>query len=122
MSGATGLAQDPTEYRRRLDEQLDEQVDAWATELMRDMSIRVGVRRVIRDLLRAAGIDEAGFERVFAAGGGAPATLGRTADGELMVPAIELWCLVPGVRRETPDGRARIIEYLVENFHEITYI
>ena len=122
MSGATGLAQDPTEYRRRLDEQPDEQVDAWATELMRDMSIRVGVRRVIRDFLRAAGIDEAGFERVFAAGGGAPATLGRTADGELMVPAIELWCLVPGVRRETPDGRARIIEYLVANFHEITYI
>jgi hypothetical protein len=122
MSGATGLAPDPTEYRRRLDEQPDEQVDAWAMELMRDQSIRVGVRQVIRDFLHAACLDEAGFERVFASGGGAPATLGRTADGELMVPAIELWCLVPGIRREAPDGRARLIEYLVENFHEISYI
>jgi len=122
MSGATGLAKDTTEYRRRLSEQPDEQIDTWATELMRDMSIRVGVHRVIRDFLQAAGIDEAGFERVFAAGGGAPATLGRTAAGQLMVPAIELWCLVPGIRRETSDGRVRIIDFLVKNFHEITYI
>jgi hypothetical protein len=122
MSGTTGLAQDPTEYRRRLEGQPDEQIDAWATELLRDMSIQFGVRRVISDLLRAGHITEAEFERVFAAGGGAPATLGRTADGELMVPAIELWCLVPGIRRETSDGRTRIIEYLVENFHEFVYI
>lgn len=122
MSGAIGLAPDPTEYRRRLEEQSDDQVDAWAKELMRDLSIRIGVRRVIRDFLRATRIDEVGLERVFAAGGGVPATLGRTADGELMVPAIELWCLVPGIRREMADGRRRIIEYLVENFHEITYI
>ena len=122
MSGATGLAPDPTEYRRRLEEQSDDQVDAWAKELMRDQSIGVGVRRVIRDFLRATRLDEVGFERVFAAGGGAPATLGRTADGELMVPAIELWCLVPGIRRELADGRQRLIEYLVGNFHEITYI
>ncbi len=122
MSGTTGLAPDPTEYRRRLDDQPDEQVDAWAMELMRDQSIRIGVRQVIRDFLHAARLDEAGFERVFASGGGAPATLGRTADGELMVPAIELWCLVPGIRRETSDGRSRIIEYLVENFQEIAFI
>jgi len=122
MSGTTGLAPDPTEYRRRLDEQPDEQVDAWAMELMRDQSIQIGVRQVIRDFLHAARLDEAGFERVFASGGGAPATLGRTADGELMVPAIELWCLVPGIRRETPDGRTRLIEYLVENFQEIAFI
>jgi hypothetical protein len=122
MSGATGLAPDPTEYRRRLEEQPDEQIDAWAKELMRDLSIRIGVRRVLRDFLRATQIEETGFERVFAAGGGAPATLGRTADGELMVPAIELWCLVPGIRHETPDGRRRLIEYLVENFHEMTFI
>jgi hypothetical protein len=122
MSGATGLASDPTEYRRRLEDQPDEQVDAWAMELMRDLSIRIGVRRVIRDFLRAARLDEAALERVFASGGGAPATVGRTADGELLVPAIELWCLVPGIRRETADGRARLIEYLVENFHEIAYV
>ncbi len=122
MSGATGLAPDPAEYRRRLEEQTDDQVDAWAKELMRDVSIRVGVRQVIRDFQRAARIDEAGLERVYAAGGGAPATIGRSADGELMVPAISLWCLVPGIRHETPDGRQRIIEYLVENFDEIVYV
>ncbi|MGC8634131.1 MAG: hypothetical protein ACP5VP_05635 [Candidatus Limnocylindrales bacterium] len=122
MSGATGLAPDQVEYRRRLEAQPDEQLDAWATELMRDVSIRVGVRRVIGDFLRAARMDEAGLERVFAAGGGAPATLGRTADGQLVVPAIELWCLVPGIRRQTPEGRGRIIEYLVDNFDEIVYI
>jgi hypothetical protein len=122
MSGATGLASDPAEYRRRLEDQPDEQVDAWAMELMRDLSIRIGVRRVIRDFLHASGLDEPAFERVFASGGGAPATLGRTADGELMVPAIELWCLVPGIRRETSDGRTRLIGYLVENFEEIAFI
>jgi hypothetical protein len=119
---ATGLAADPAEYRRRLEEQPDEQIDAWAQELMRDVSIRIGVRRVVQDVLRAAGIDEAGFERVFAAGGGAPATLGRTAAGEVMVPAIELWCLVPGIRKEMPDGRQRLITYLVDNFDVITYV
>jgi len=32
---ATGLSQDVDEYRRRLSEQPDEQIDAWAGELMR---------------------------------------------------------------------------------------
>ncbi len=118
----SGLSQDPTEYRKRLSEQPDEQIDAWAEELMRDMSIRVGVRRVLADFEKAARIDEQSLERVFSAGGGPPATVGRTAEGELMIPAIELWCLVPGIRHETTDGRERLIEYLVENFHELTYI
>ncbi len=122
MSGATGLAQDPSEYRRRLEEQPDDQLDAWAKELMRDTSIRIGVRRVIRDVFAAAGLDESGFERVFAAGGGVAATLGRTADGEIMVPAIELWCLVPGIRAVVPEARTRIIDYLVRNFDEIAYV
>ena len=71
--GATGLAANPKEYRERLDEQTDEQIDAWASELMRDIAIRRGVLQVIKDFLRAASIDERGFERVFAAGGGPPA-------------------------------------------------
>ncbi len=119
---ATGLATDAGEYRRRLEEQPDEQIDSWAQELMRDVSIRIGVRQVIRDFLKTARIDEREFERVFAAGGGAPATLGRTSDGELYVPAIELWCLVPGIRRETPDARERLIDYLVTNFDVIAYV
>ena len=36
--GATGLAADPTEYRSRLGDQEDAQLDAWAAELLRDPS------------------------------------------------------------------------------------
>ena len=119
---ATGLASTAEEYRARLGQQPDEQIDSWAKELMRDLSIRIGVRRVIRDVLLAARLDEAGFERVFASGGGAPATIGRTSAGEIMVPAIELWCVVDGLRREVPDARGRLIEYLVTNFDEMTFV
>lgn len=117
----TGLAATPEQYRSRLDEQSDAQIDAWVTELVRDLSIRRGVRAVLDGFRRTTGLDEPGLERVFATGGGAPATVGRTADGDLMVPAIELWCLVPGLRRELPGGRARLIDYLVANFHEMTF-
>jgi hypothetical protein len=117
----TGLAATPEQYRSRLDEQRDAQIDAWVTELVRDLSIRRGVRAVIGGFCRTTGLNATGFERVFAAGGGAPSTVGRTAEGDLMVPAIELWCLVPGIRQELPDSRARLIDYLVANFHEMTY-
>lgn len=117
----TGLAPDPAEYRRRLQEQEDVQLDTWASELLRDLSVRRGVRHALTAFRASTGLDERGIERVFAAGGGAPATAGRTAEGELMVPAIELWCLVSGLRREVPDGRARVVEFLVANFHEIAY-
>lgn len=120
---ATGLSGDPVEYRRRLQEQGDEQVDAWAAELMRDMSIRRGVRSVLHELKKAARLDDRELERVYAAGGGPPATFGRTAEGEPMVPAITLHCFVTGLRREVPeDARQRLIAYLVESFGEIVYI
>src|SRR3990170_5676079 len=41
--GATGLSADPREYRRRLDDQPDPQIDAWAQELLRDVVKRRGV-------------------------------------------------------------------------------
>lgn len=119
---ATGLSADPTEYRHRLEEQPDPSIDAWAAELMRDLSIRLGVIPVVERFRLATGIDEREFERVFAAGGGAPATLGRTVDGRLMVPAISLHHLVAGLRQETPDARARLTNYLVESFHEIVFL
>lgn len=119
---ATGLSADPKEYRTRLEEQSDEQIDSWAIELMRDMSIRKGVLSVLREFGHACRLDEDGIVRVFSAGGGAPATVGRTADGQLMVPAVSLRYLVPGLRSETPDARARLIEYLVASFHELVYI
>lgn len=120
--GATGLAADPNEYRDRLQEQSDEQIDAWAAELMRDVVIRRGIVKVVRDFKHAARLDDHGFERVFAAGGGPPAVVGRDAQGNLLVPAITLWALVPGVRRETLDGRDRLIAYLVENFEDLVYV
>ena len=119
---ATGLSADPKEYRRRLAEQSDGQIDAWASELMRDVAIRRGVIRVITDFREAAGLDEPGFERVFAAGGGPSATIGRDAQGRLMVPAITLWALAPGIRSQVADARRRLIDYLVANFDELVYV
>jgi hypothetical protein len=120
--GATGLSSDPKEYRGRLEEQSDDQIDAWAAEMMRDVAIRRGVRQVVSDFRRAARLDEAGFERVFASGGGPPAVVGRDRDGSLMVPAISLFALVPGIRSQVSDGRDRLIEYLVANFAELVYV
>ncbi len=120
--GATGLSADATEYRARLAEQPDDQIDAWASEMMRDVAIRRGVVRVVQDFRGAAGLTEAEFERVFASGGGPAATVGRDAQGRQMVPAVALWALVPGIRAQVRDGRERLIEYLVANFDEIVYV
>ena len=119
---ATGLSADPKEYRARLADQSDEQIDAWAAELMRDVAIRRGVVRVVDDFRRAGRLDEPAFERVFASGGGPPAVIGRDAKGRLMVPAITLFALVAGIRAQVADGRARLIEYLIANFDEIVYV
>ena len=89
---------------------------------MRDVAIRRGVVQVVEDFRTAARLDEAGFERVFASGGGPPASVGRDRDGRLMVPAIALYALVPGIRSQVEDGRDRLIEYLVENFDELVYV
>ena len=118
----TGLSADPKEYRSRLKEQSDDQIDAWAAELMRDVAIRRGVIRVIDDFRKAARLGEPEFERVFASGGGPPAAVGRDSRGRLMVPAITLFALVPGIRSQVADGRARLIEYLVANFAELVYV
>lgn len=120
--GATGLSADPTEYRARLAEQPDPQIDAWASELMRDIAIRRGVVRVVDEFRHAARLTETEFERVFASGGGPPATVGRDAQGRLMVPAVALWALVPGIRSQVGDARERLIEYLVANFEELVYV
>jgi hypothetical protein len=120
--GTTGLSADPTEYGTRLAAQTDEQIDAWVAELMRDMVIRRGVVKVVEDFRRMTGLDERAFERVFASGGGPPAVVGRDVAGRLIVPAITLHALVPGIRSQVADGRDRLIAFLVSNFGEIVYV
>ena len=118
----TGLSGDPTEYKTRLAEQSDEQIDSWAAELMRDVAIRRGVVKVVEDFRLTTGLDERSFERVFASGGGPPTVVGRDVSGRLMVPAITLHALVPGIRSQVGNGRDRLIAYLVANFGEIVYV
>ena len=120
--GATGLSTDPTEYRARLADQPDAQIDTWAQELMRDVVIRRGIVKVVADFRAATKLDEREFERVFASGGGPPATVGHDAQGRLVVPTVALWALVPGIRSQVADARQRLIEYLVANFHELVYV
>jgi hypothetical protein len=120
--GATGLSADPKEYRARLADQPDDQIDRWVAELLRDVVKRRGIVKVVRDFRAAAGLSEIEFERVFASGGAAPATLGRDAAGNLIVPAITLWALPAGLRAGVPDARGRLIDYLVANFAELVYV
>ena len=89
---------------------------------MRDVVIRRGIVKVVDDFRHAARLDERGFERVFASGGGPPAASVATDAGPPVVPTITLYALVPGIRAQVPDGRDRLIEYLVENFDEIVYV
>jgi hypothetical protein len=119
--GATGLATTPIEYRGRLLEQPDEQLDAWAAEAMRDISIRRGVLAVLHDLRVASGLDDRELEKAFAAGGGPPAVVGRDVSGRLMVPAVTLYCFVKGFRSIVPSAREKLVDYLVENFGELVY-
>ena len=86
------------------------------------MSIRVGVLEVIHGLKKATGADDSGLKRLYAAGGGPAAAVGKTADGQMMVPAISLYYFVRGVRALLPDATERLISYLVSNFDEIIYI
>lgn len=120
--GATGLSSDPKEYRARLADQPDAQLDAWAEELMRDVVKRRGIVKVVKDFRTAAKLSEPEFERVFASGGGAPATVGRDRGGNLIVPTISLFALVPGLRARVDDARSRLIDYLVANFGELVYV
>ncbi len=121
--GASALSADAAEYRARLTDQPDAQLDIWAAELMRDVAKRRGVVRVVDAFRRSANLTEAEFEHVFTSGGGAPATLGRdAAAGNLIVPTISLYALVPGLRARTKDSRARLTDFLVANFDELVYV
>ena len=119
---ATGLSADRTEYQQRLAEQSDEQIDTWASELLRDVAKRRGIVRVMADLRAATGLSDAELARVFASGDGPPAMVGHDAQGHVVVPAVTLYAFVPGLRAFAPDGRDRLIAYLVANFDELVYV
>ena len=51
---ATALSANPKEYRGRLADQSDDQIDAWVAELLRDVVIRRGIVKVVADFQRAA--------------------------------------------------------------------
>ena len=120
---STGLSADPTEYRARLADQSDDQIDAWVAELMRDVvdppRHRQGRRRLPA---RGAASTSAVSNGCSLPAAGRRRSSGATRKGRLMVPAITLYALVPGIRAQVPDGRDRLIEYLVENFDEIVYV
>ena len=118
---ATGLSADRAEYRTRLAEQSDEQIDLWAAEMMRDVAKRRGVIRVLEGLRTAGRLTESEIERAFASGSGPTAVVGRDAQGRQMIPAVALHALVPGIR-SLDRGRDRLIDYLVENFDELVYV
>jgi hypothetical protein len=119
---SAGLSADPAEYRSRLDVQDEEQLDAWMIELMRDLSIRRGVLLVLERFRQATGLGDTGVERAFTAGGGAPAIIGRTAEGQLMVPAISLHHLVRGLRSQSTEAHEQIVDFLVAGFHDVVYV
>lgn len=120
--GASALSADPGEYRARLIDQSDDQLDSWAAELMRDVAKRRGVVGVVEAFRSAARLSEPEVEHVFASGGGAPATIGRDGAGRLIVPTISLYALVVGLRVRSTDARGRLVDYLVANFHELVYV
>jgi hypothetical protein len=39
-----------------------------------------------------------------------------------MIPAIQLFFLVRGIRATTRDARERLIDYLVSGFHELAFV
>ncbi len=119
---STGLSSNPTEYRKRLAGQPDDQLDAWSKDVLRDAVRRRGVVRVVADFGHSVRLDENDLERVFARGGGAPAMAGHDGQGHLIFPTIALHYLVDGLRADVPDARARLIDYLVARFDEIVYI
>ncbi len=119
---STGLSANPKEYRKRLKDQSDDQIDAWVAELLRDVVIRRGIPKVVEEFRQGARLDVRSFERVFASGGGPPAVIGRDPKGRLVVPATTLFVLVAGIRAQVADGRERLIEYLVQNFNELVYV
>ena len=72
-----GLSADPKEYRVRLADQEDTQIDAWVSELLRDVVIRRGIVTVVTDFRTATRLDEAGMKKRAATRGDSVVEIGR---------------------------------------------
>jgi len=88
-----------------------------------NMAKRKGIVATIHEFSHAAHLDEDGLAGAYTLGGGPAATMGRDAEGRLLLPAVSLWCLVPGLRAADPKGgRERLVAFLVATFEEVVYI
>ena len=105
--GATGLAADPAEYRARLREQPDEQIDAWAARRCATSPSGAGFAASSTTYQAATGLDERSLEQRLRRGRRAAApSIGPRRGGTAPLPAVTLHCLVPGTGRSSPT-RAR---------------
>jgi hypothetical protein len=109
-------------YRKMVSAQEDGQIDTWAADLFIDFAKRLGVGRAIAAFCSATGLDERGFQRAFLVGGGPDHVVGIDTAGSLAAPIFELPKAIAGLRRIDPAGRAKLIDFLVENREVMSYV
>lgn len=112
---------DGTAYREMVTAQSDEQVDAWASDLLMDFAKRLGVGTAIAAFCEVAGLDARGFQRAFLVGGGPDRVIGIDTAGSLAAPIFELPKAVKGLRRIDPDARRRLVDFLVAHREVMSY-
>jgi hypothetical protein len=109
-------------YRTMVAEQDDAQIDTWAADLFIDFAKRIGVGKAIAAFCEAAGLDARGFQRAFLVGGGPDHVVGIDTAGSLAAPIFELPKAIAGLRRIDPDGRAKLVDFLVRNREVMSYV
>ena len=112
---------DEREYREMVSAQTDEQIDTWAADLFMDFAKRRGVGTAIAAFTRAAGLDAAGFQRVFIVGGGPDHVVGIDTAGDMAAPIFELPKAIAGLRRIDPAARDRLVNFLVGHREVMSY-
>lgn len=108
-------------YRAMVEDQADQQIDAWAADLFIDFAKRKGVGTAINAFCAVTGLDARGFQRVFLVGGGPDHVVGIDTGGSLAAPIFELPRAVAGLRRIDPAARQKLIEFLVAQREVMSY-
>jgi hypothetical protein len=109
-------------YGAMVAEQDDAQIDTWAADLFIDFAKRIGVGKAIAAFCEATGLDARGFQRAFLVGGGPDHVVGIDTAGSLAAPIFELPKAIAGLRRIDPDGRAKLVDFLVRNREVMSYV